>query len=412
MTDDNDFEALLKELEKTEQAVAARPKVGARVQGTIIEIGEEHAFVDIGGKAEATIELSNLRDADGGLSKGVGDSIEAAVTGIDPDNGTLVLGSQQGRHAHGVEQLQAAFAAGTPVDGQITGTTKGGLEVQIAGQRAFCPASQADLRFVEDLSTLVGQRASFRITKLEGGRRLNLVVSRRAVLEEAQAEQAAQTRAKLEPGAVLAGTVVGLQEFGAFVDLGGVEGMIHISELALGRVRHPEEVLSVGQEIEVAVLRVEQTNNPKRPERIALSMRALAKNPWSDAAQRYRPGTRVRGRVERLEPFGAFVEIEPGLTGLIHVSELGAGRRVEHPKDVVQVGHEVDAVIVQVDGERRRIGLSLDTDRLADAQGAEAAAPAATTISGRRGGAEGSEQPGVGTLGELLKEKLGRDGVH
>jgi small subunit ribosomal protein S1 len=410
MTDDNDFEALLKELEKTEQALAARPKVGDRIQGTIVEIGEEHAFVDIGSKAEATIELINLRDDDGQLSKAVGDTIEAAVTGIDPDSGTLVLGSQQGRHAHGVDQLQAAFAAGTPVDGQITGTTKGGLEVQIAGQRAFCPASQADLRFVEDLSTLVGQRAAFRITKLEGGRRLNLVVSRRAVLEEAQAEQAAQIRAKLEPGAVLAGTVVGLQEFGAFIDLGGVEGMIHISELALGRVRHPEEVLSVGQEIEVAVLRIEQTNNPKRPERIALSMRALAKNPWSDAAQRYRPGTRVRGRIERLEPFGAFVEIEPGLTGLVHVSELGAGRRVEHPKDVVQVGQEVDAVIVQVDGDRRRIGLSLAADRIteADARGVE---PTSASASGRDA-AGSTEQAGVGTLGELLKEKLGQDGAH
>ncbi len=407
MTDDNDFEALLKELEKTEQAVAARPKVGDRIQGTIVEIGEEHAFVDIGGKAEATMELSNLRNAEGRLSKAVGDTIEAAVTGLDADSGTLVLGSRHGRHAHGADQLEAAFQAGTPVEGQITGTTKGGLEVQIAGQRAFCPASQADLRFIEDLSSLVGQRAAFRITKFEGGRRLNLVVSRRALLEEEQAERAAELRAKLEPGAVLAGTVVGLQEFGAFVDLGGIEGMIHISELALGRVRHPEEVLSVGQEIEVAVLRIEQTNNPKRPERIALSMRALAKNPWSDAAQRYRPGTRVRGRVERLEPFGAFVEIEPGLTGLVHVSELGAGRRVEHPKDVVQVGQEVDAVIVQVDSDRRRIGLSLAAERIAEAD-ASSAQPAAGSTSSRQP-SDSSDDAGVGTLGELLKAQLNQD---
>jgi len=411
MTDDNDFEALLKELEKTEQAMAARPKVGDRVKGTIIEIGEEQVFIDIGGKAEATMELTNLRDAGGQLNKAVGDPIEAAVTGIDPDSGTLVLGSRHSRHARGAEQLEAAFQAGTPVEGQITGTTKGGLEVQIAGQRAFCPASQADLRFIEDLSTLVGQRAAFRITKFEGGRRLNLVVSRRAVLEEEQAERAAAVRAKLEPGAVLPGTVVGLQEFGAFVDLGGVEGMIHISELALGRVRHPEEVLSVGQELEVAVLRIEQTNNPKRPERIALSIRALAKNPWSDAAQRYRPGTRVQGRIERLEPFGAFVEIEPGLTGLAHVSELGAGRRVEHPKDVVQVGQEVDAVIVQVDTERRRIGLSLAAERIAEAEAKSNQAPPASTpaTNNARGSADGAEDSSVGTLGELLKAQLGQD---
>ncbi|MBK5937760.1 30S ribosomal protein S1 [Halochromatium roseum] len=409
MTDDNDFEALLKELEKTEQAVAARPKVGDRVKGTIIEIGEEHVFVDIGGKAEATMEVANLRNADGLINKAVGDSIEAAVTGVDPDSGTLVLGSRHGRHAHGADQLEAAFQAGTPVEGQITGTTKGGLEVQIAGQRAFCPASQADIRFIEDLSTLVGERASFRITKFEGGRRMNLVVSRRAVLAEEQAERAAELRAKLEPGAVLPGVVVGLQEFGAFVDLGGVEGMIHISELALGRVRHPEEVLSIGQELEVAVLRVEQTNNPKRPERIALSIRALAKNPWSDAAQRYHPGTRVRGRIERLEPFGAFVEIEPGLTGLVHVSELGAGRRVEHPKDIVQVGQEVDAVIVQVDTERRRIGLSLAADRVVEAEASSAQPTSPTDSKNDRRATESPEEPGLGTLGELLKAQLGQD---
>jgi small subunit ribosomal protein S1 len=411
MTDDNDFEALLKELEKTEQAVAARPKVGDRVQGTIIEIGAEQLFVDIGGKAEATMELANLRETEGQLDKGVGDPIEATVTGIDPETGTLVLGTRHSRHAHGSEQLEAAFHSGTPVEGQITGTTKGGLEVQIAGQRAFCPASQADLRFIEDLSSLVGERSAFRITKFEGGRRLNLVVSRRAILEQEQAERAAQTRAKLEPGAVLSGTVVGLQPFGAFVDLGGMEGMIHISELALGRVRHPEEVLSIGQEIEVAVLKIEQTNNPKRPERIALSIRALAKSPWSDAAERYRPGTRVQGRIERLEPFGAFVELETGLTGLAHISELGAGRRIEHPKDVVQVGQQVDAVVVQVDTERRRIGLSLASERIAEGEAAVASPPAPTAAAARKTAepeSDGDSEAGLGTLGELLKAQLGR----
>jgi len=404
MTDENDFEALLKELEKTEQAVAARPKVGDRVQGTIIEIGDEQLFVDIGGKAEATMDIANLRDAEGQVSKAVGDAIEASVTGIDSETGNLVLGNRHGRQAHGSEQLEAAFHSGTPVEGQITGTTKGGLEVQIAGQRAFCPASQADLRFIEDLSTLVGERSSFRITKFEGGRRLNLVVSRRAILEQEQAERATETRAKLEPGAVLPGTVVGLQPFGAFIDLGGVEGMIHISELALGRIRHPEEVLRIGQEIEVAVLRIEQTNNPKRPERIALSMRALARNPWSDAAERYRPGSRIHGRIERLEPFGAFVELEPGLTGLIHISELGAGRRLEHPKELVQAGQEVDAVVVEVDSERRRIGLSLSPERIAEGEGREHRA--APTAAPRDMSAPNSD---VGTLGELLKAQLGRD---
>jgi small subunit ribosomal protein S1 len=184
--------------------------------------------------------------------------------------------------------------------------------------------------------------------------------------------------------------------------------MIHISELALGRIRHPEEVLSIGQEIEVAVLRIEQTNNPKRPERIALSMRALAKNPWSDADERYRPGSRIQGRIERLESFGAFVELEPGLTGLIHISELGAGRRLEHPKEVVQVGQEIDAVVVQVDSERRRIGLSLSPDRIADGEAREAPRQAPPPAPKETASANSD----VGTLGELLKAQLGRDETH
>ena len=405
MTDDNDFEALLRELEKTEQAVAARPKVGDRVDGTIIELKDDQAFVDIGGKAEASIALDNLRDAEGQLTKQPGDSVAATVTGVDPDTGALVLGNRQARHLHGSEELEAAFHTGAPVEGEIVGTTKGGLEVQIAGQRAFCPASQADIRFVEDLSSLVGERCAFRITKYEGGRRLNLVVSRRALLEEAQAARAAETRAKLEVGAVLPGTVVGLKEFGAFVDLGGMEGMIHVSELALGRVNHPEEVLRVGQEIEVAVLRIEQTDNPKRPQRIALSLRALARDPWKDAAQRYRTGTRVRGRVERLESFGAFVELEPGLTGLAHISELGAGRRIEHPREVLQVGDTVEASVVQIDPDRRRIGLSLTPGTAAD----EAAGTPRSDPAGRRRKEPGGGDDGVGTLGELLQTQLDRD---
>lgn len=413
MTDENDFEALLKELEKTEQAIAARHKVGDRVRGTIISIGEEQVFIDIGEKAEATMELANLRNADGAVAKAVGDNIEATVTGTDPDSGALVLGTSHSRRAHGTEQLQAAFQSGTPVEGHITAVTKGGLEVQIAGQRAFCPASQADIRYIEDLSVLIDQRGAFRITKLEGGRRLNLVVSRRAVLEQEQAERAAALRDKLEPGAVLPGKVVGLQPFGAFVDLGGVEGMVHISELSLGRVGHPQDVLSLGQEIEVAVLKIEQTGNPKRPERIALSIRALEKNPWSDAAKRYQAGTAVQGEVERLEPFGAFVALEPGLTGLIHISELGAGRRVDHPKDVLQIGQQVHAVVVQVDTERRRIGLSLSPERLADAEPPSASETKASAASAAT--APAANQPHrekeVGTLGALLKAQLNRDEV-
>jgi small subunit ribosomal protein S1 len=395
MTDDNDFEALLRELEKTEQAVAtALPKVGEKVTGTIVSVGSEQVFVDLGGKAEASMDIDNLRGEDGSVSAQPGDQLSAVVASIDAETGAVVLGSRHGKHLHGSEELEAAYQQGLPVEGHIASTTKGGLEVQIAGHRAFCPASQVDLRFIEDLSTLVGERCAFRITKFEGGRRLNMVVSRRALLEEEQSARAVATREQLQEGAVMNGTVTGLKEFGAFIDLGGVEGMVHISELALGRVAHPEEVLHVGQQVEVAVLRIEQTGNPKRPEKIALSIRALAKNPWSDAADRYRPGTRVNGKVTRTQPFGAFVELEPGLEGMVHISELGAGRRVNHPDEVLNSGQQVTATVLTVEPERRRIGLSLDADSAPIAAEAMQSAPP-------------DDAPvGQGSFGDLLKAQL------
>ncbi|KAA6187418.1 S1 RNA-binding domain-containing protein [Thiohalocapsa marina] len=402
MTDDNDFEALLRELEKTEQAMAAAlPKVGEQVKGTIISVGSEQVFVDLGGKAEASMDVEHLRGDDGTLSLQAGDELSGIVTSVDVETGAVILGTRQGKQLHGSAELESAYRQGLSVEGHITGTTKGGLEVQIAGHRAFCPASQADIRFVEDLSTLVGERCAFRITRFEGGRRLNLVVSRRAPLEQEQAARAAEVRAQLQEGAVLSGTVTGMKEFGAFIDLGGVEGMVHVSELALGRVRHPEEVLQIGQQVEVVVLRVEQTGNPKRPEKIALSIRALAKDPWSDVAARYPVGTRVAGRVTRTQPFGAFVELEPGVEGMVHISELGAGRRVDHPDEVVSTGQSVQATVLAVEPERRRIGLSLDPDSAP----VDAAAFAAGPSAARQDDAAG---PGRGTFGDLLQAQIGR----
>jgi small subunit ribosomal protein S1 len=280
------------------------------------------------------------------------------------------------------------------VEGHVTGVTKGGVEVEIAGVRAFCPASQVSIQFVEDLSSYIGQRLAFRITKFEGGKHPNLVVSRRELLEEERKAQAAELRAKVVPGAVLPGTVTSLQAYGAFVDLGGVEGMVHISELAFERVRHPSDLLSVGQQVEVAVLRVDQTDNPKHPEKIALSLRALAKNPWTDADRQYPVGTTVKGRVTRVQPFGAFVELAPGLEGMVHISELGAGRRVSHPNEVLSEGAEVEATVLSVDLDKRRIGLSLDPAR----QGTAEPSPQAADYA--------KPSQGMGTLGDLLRQSM------
>ncbi len=397
MADNEDFESLLSQFEQEQAGPAKRaPQVGDKVRGVVVSIGRGNVFVDLGAKSEGAIEVEELTDADGKLTVSVGDSIEAFVTRQDERTGTLLLGRKTGR-PHGSDELEHAFRHHLPVEGLVTGVTKGGVEVQIAGMRAFCPASQLDLGYIEDMETFVGQRLSFRITRFEGGRRSNLVVSRRALLEEEQKALAEETRTRLEEGAVLSGTVTSLKDYGAFVDLGGVEGMVHISELAFGHVKHPKDVLTVGQPVEVAVLRIEKTDNPKHPEKIALSIRALARDPWSDADRRFSPGTRVKGTVTRLQPFGAFVELEPGIEGLVHISELGAGRRVSHPHEVVNPADEVEATVLSVDTEKRRIGLTLDAARQS-----ERAAEAEVYASYE----EPKKEKSIGTFGELLQESM------
>lgn len=397
MADTEDFQALFDQFEREHKDAKKRePQVGDKVGGKIVSIGHEYAFVDLGAKSEGTIEVKELSDADGCLTVTEGDRVEAVVIGKDERTGALLLGSKSGRRLHGSDELEHAFQNRLPVEGLITGVTKGGVEVQIAGVRAFCPASQLDLRYVEDLQSFVGQRSVFRITRYQGGRHINLIVSRREPLEEEQKALAERTRARLEEGAVLKGTVTSLQDYGAFVDLGGVEGMVHVSELAFERVKHPKEVLTVGQEVDVAVLRIEKTNNPKHPEKIALSVRALHKDPWQDASERFPVGERVKGAVTRLQPFGAFVALAPGVEGLVHVSELGADRRISHPRELVNIGDEVEATVLSVDTERHRIGLSLaatqqaDTDRIDTTEYADPAPP--------------KDSPG--SFGDLLQEAL------
>lgn len=399
MSDTESFEDLLNQFDQTHpQTRQGEPAIGDKVKGTLIAIGEEYAFVDLGAKSEGRLDLAAIRDAEGQLKHAVGDAIETHVTGKDEESGMLLLGSQHGHKYHGLEEVERAYRQGLPVQGQVTGAVKGGMEVQVAGMRAFCPASQADIRFVEDLSELVGQRLDFRVTKLEGGRRPNLVVSRRALLEEEQRLKAEETRAQLKEGAVLTGSVTSLKDYGAFVDIGGLEGMIHISELAFGHVKHPKEILQVGQTVEVSVLRIEPATDSKKREKIALSIRALSRDPWLDAVESYPVGTRVQGTVVRLQPFGAFIELAPGVDGLAHISELGAEKRINHPSEVIKEGDQVEASVIGIDLERRRISLSLDEKRAAESIATEALKQ--TKTPGR------PEEKSIGSFGELLKESL------
>lgn len=355
--DDDDFAAMFAASEKDKPRAAKRPRVGDMVKGKIVSVSKEAVFVDLGGKAEGQLERSQVSDHEGKLLVKIGDTIEARVA--SDAGGALLLRTKLGRGSEARADLQQAADLGIPVEGLVTEVVKGGLSVDVVGVRGFVPASQIDTRFVEDLAPFVGQRLTFRITRYEPR---NLVLSRRALLEEENAVKSAELRSKLVPGLVVHGKVVGFKPFGAFIDLGGIEGMLHVSELSHSRVEKPEDILSLGQAVDVVVLKIEPGQG-KEKERISLSLKALGNDPWSDTVAKLAEGQQVKGKIVRLQPFGAFVEIAPGVEGLVHISELGAGRRINHPKEAVSVGQEVEATVLGVDAERRRLSLSLAATR-------------------------------------------------
>jgi small subunit ribosomal protein S1 len=354
-SDDDDFAALLDASEKTTRR--ERVSVGQVVRGRVIAVGATSAFVAVGGKAEAAIDVSEFRDPDTGEVKlAEGDEIEATVVDDGTRSGSIVLKRVAGRGGHLPGELEQAFANGIPVEGLVTGENKGGFDVQLGSVRAFCPGSQIDRRRTEG-AQYVGQRLRFRITKLDPRGR-NVVVSRRQLLEEEAAARAETTWAGLREGAVVSGTVTSLRDFGAFVDLGGIEGLIHVSELGHARVANAADVLQVGQRVEAQVVKLEAAGGGK-PGRVGLSLRALAPDPWSSVRERYPVGATLRGVVRRLEQFGAFVELEPGIDGLVHVSRMVLDRRIAHPRQAVSIGDPVDVTVVEIDPAKRRIGLSM-----------------------------------------------------
>jgi len=393
--DDEDFAALLEASERT-QIRERRVAAGDVVRGRVIAVGASTAFVAVGGKAEAAIDVGEFRDpATGEVHLREGDEIEATVVDDGSRSGSIVLKRVAGRGGHLPGELEQAYAHGIAIEGLVTGENKGGYDVQIGGVRAFCPGSQIDRRRVEG-AQYVGQRLQFRITKLDAGGR-NVVVSRRDVLEEEAAARAKEVWAGLREGAVVTGTVTSLRDFGAFVDLGGVDGLIHVSELGHARAGHPSEVLEVGQRVEVKVVKLEPEAAGGRG-RVGLSLRALAPDPWTTVADRFPVGAVVQGVVRRLEQFGAFVELTPGVDGLVHVSRLALDRRVSHPRQVVAIGDRVDVTVVEVDAARRRIGLSM----VERARQAKEAAESEDRRHTERVLAESGAEPRLGTLGDLL----------
>lgn len=335
------------------------PRVGEKVSGTIFQLGADTAFLTLSGsKTEAMINLDELKDEEGILRFGVGDSVEAHV--IEAGAKGIYISKSLPKGSATLEMLSTARAAGIPVEGLVLAVNKGGLEVAIGDVRAFCPVSQIDVHYVEHPENLVGERHKFKVMEVRGKK---VVLSRRAVIDEELKALAVETRKSLAEGKVVRGKVTNLREFGAFVDLGGIEGMIPVSEIAHTRIGHPSEVLKTGDEVEVEVLRIEPPNpnsadKGKHKERITLSMRARQEDPWKAAAAELKEGSRIQGKVVRLQPFGAFVELRPGVDGLIHVSAM-SDRRIAHPRDVVKVGQEVTVQVEKIDPAEKKIGLRL-----------------------------------------------------
>ncbi len=334
-----------------------RVRVGDQVTATVVVIGQDAVFLDLGAKAEGVLDRGEVLDESGMLMVAVGDQVTARVTSTE--GGTITLKKKMSRGADAASELMHAREARLPVPGTVKAVNKGGVEVEIAGITAFCPVSQLDIRFVEDPASFVGKKMDFLVTRYEPegrGGRANIVVSRRALIEEENKVLAKETRARMSVGAVMTGVVTTLKEYGAFVDLGGLEGMLHVTQLGFERVDHPQDMLSVGDTLEVQVIKIEQTD---KRERISLSLKALKDDPFDVAAEQLKEGETLQGRVVRCEPFGAFVELAGGAQGLVHVSELGAGRRLNHARDAVKVGQDVDVVVLGIDREKKRISLSM-----------------------------------------------------
>ena len=372
--------------EMLEHSLGARAfEDGEAVRGTIVAIGPDVAFLDIGGKSEATIEVEELKDPEGDIEVEVGETIEALVVSTE---GGLRLSRKLARGAAAKEQLADAFRAGLPVEGRVEKTIKGGYEVRIAGQRAFCPFSQIDLVRAADPSAHEGRVYTFRIVEYkEGGR--NLVISRRQILQDEERRKAEETRKTIVPGAVLKGRVASVREYGAFVDLGGIQGLVHVSEMGWARVTTPSDVVKAGDEVTVKVLKIDE-----EMKKISLGMKQLQTDPWSRVGETYAVGQVRQGKVVRIQDFGAFVELEPGIEGLAHVSTFAPTGDPGGWKRTVPPGTAGEFEILSVDLERKRIGVAwLGEGSARSAASAEAAASSPGASNGE------TARPATGSAG-------------
>jgi small subunit ribosomal protein S1 len=345
--DDNSFADILSEFEQTQHG--GRSNEG--LQGTVVSISPESVFVDIGRKMDGVLPVELFRDTAGALTIQVGDKMLVSITGRDAE-GSYTLSTIKVERPKDWSALERAFADKHTIGGVVTEMVKGGLRVDV-GSQAFLPASRSGAKDQAELEKLVGQKIQCRIIKLDTASE-DVVVDRRAVLEAEEALTREKKFAELQEGAVVRGTVRSLTDFGAFVDLGGVDGLLHVGDMAWHRVAKPSDVLSPGDSIEVKILKI----NPEG-RRISLGLKQLSPDPWTTATERFHTGDRVQGKVSRLADFGAFVELLPGVDGLIHISEMSWAKKVKKPSDLLKTGEMVEAVVLGVNAADRRISLGL-----------------------------------------------------
>ena len=329
-------------------------KEGEIVKGTVVAVQRDNVIIDIGGKSEGMIALNEFHDAAGQVTVKAGDTIDVYIESRENDDGLVTLSKEKADKMKVWDEISGACERDELIEGTISQRVKGGLSVTIkGGVKAFLPGSQVDLRPIRNLDKLIGQTYSFKVIKFNK-KRGNIVLSRRVLLEKERDEQKTKTLETLEEGKVVRGVIKNITEYGAFVDLGGIDGLLHITDMSWGRVNHPEELFKVGDEVTVKVLKY----NPET-ERVSLGLKQTQEDPWSHAEEAYPPGKKVHGKVMSITDYGAFVELEPGVEGLIHVSEMSWTKKVKHPSKLLEVGQEIDCQVLEVDAKAKRISLGL-----------------------------------------------------
>ena len=338
------FEESLQELE-------TRP--GSIVKGTVVSIDKDIVLVDAGLKSESAIPADQFKNAEGELEIAIGDQVDVALDAVEDGFGETILSREKAKRHEAWVELEKAYDDKATIKGVINGKVKGGFTVEVNSVRAFLPGSLVDVRPVRDTTHLEGKELEFKVIKLDA-KRNNVVVSRRAVIEAESSAERETLLANLEEGHEIKGIVKNLTDYGAFVDLGGVDGLLHITDMAWKRVKHPSEIVNVGDEINVKVLKFD-----KEKQRVSLGMKQMGNDPWQEIASRYPEGTKINGQVTNLTDYGCFVEIEDGVEGLVHVSEMDWTNKNIHPSKVVNLGDTVDVMVLEIDEERRRISLGL-----------------------------------------------------